>query len=59
MNTQAEITVKVLREDWADPSVPLPSYETSGAAGADIRANLPEAQRDVGWVLAPGAPEVS
>ena len=28
--------VKVLREDWADPAVPLPSYETKGAAGADV-----------------------
>ena len=25
----------------ADPDVPLPSYETAGAAGADVRANLP------------------
>ena len=33
--------IKVLREDWADPEVALPAYETHGAAGADIRANLP------------------
>ena len=34
--------VGVLREAWADPAVPLPNYETLGAAGADVRANLPE-----------------
>ncbi|PYF11131.1 deoxyuridine 5'-triphosphate nucleotidohydrolase [Rhodobacter viridis] len=45
--------IKVLREDWADPAVPLPSYETQGAAGADIRANLPPEIRDTGLVLAP------
>lgn len=28
------------------PDVPLPSYETEGAAGADIRAWFPEARRD-------------
>ena len=33
----------MLREAWADPAVPLPAYETAGAAGADLRANLPEA----------------
>jgi len=46
-------TIRVLREDWADPAVALPSYETSGAAGADIRANLPEGDRAAGFVLAP------
>jgi dUTP pyrophosphatase len=45
--------IRVLREDWADPAVPLPSYETAGAAGADIRANLPEALRAAGFRLAP------
>ncbi|MEZ5886739.1 MAG: dUTP diphosphatase [Paracoccaceae bacterium] len=42
-----------MREDWADPSVPLPSYETAGAAGADVRANLPREMRNVGFVLGP------
>ena len=46
--------VAILREPWADTSIPLPSYETDGAAGADVRANLPEADRD-GVTLAPGA----
>jgi dUTP pyrophosphatase len=35
--------------------VPLPSYETAGAAGADLRANLPPEARDTGLTLAPGA----
>lgn len=34
--------VRVLRLPESDPSVPLPSYETSGAAGADLRANFPD-----------------
>ena len=33
--------IRILWEDEADRAVPLPSYETTGAAGADIRANLP------------------
>lgn len=45
--------VKILWEDWADRSLPLPAYETPGSAGADIRANLPDAQRDAGITLAP------
>jgi len=46
------VTIRVAHLEEADRSVPLPSYETSGAAGADIRANLP----DRGAVeLAPGA----
>ncbi len=47
--------VPCLREEWADPTVPLPSYETPGAAGADLRANLPPEDRAGGLVLAPGA----
>jgi dUTP pyrophosphatase len=39
--------------DGADQSLGLPSYETAGAAGADLRANFPEAERD-GRVIAPG-----
>ncbi|MFD1913873.1 dUTP diphosphatase [Halodurantibacterium flavum] len=44
--------LQVLREDWADTTLPLPSYETAGAAGADLRANLPADQR-AGVTLAP------
>lgn len=44
--------VEVMREDWADEGVALPSYATAGAAGADLRANF--AHRDE-VVLEPGA----
>ncbi|MBZ4690850.1 MAG: Deoxyuridine 5-triphosphate nucleotidohydrolase [Cereibacter sp.] len=45
--------LRVLWEDWADRALGLPRYETAGAAGADLRANLPEAQRAAGLELAP------
>jgi len=45
--------VRMLREDWADSDLPLPQYETTGAAGADIRANFPENERAEGMVLLP------
>ncbi len=47
--------VEVLWEDWADRDVRLPAYATAGAAGADLRANLPVEQRAAGLVLAPMA----
>ena len=43
-----------VRLSWvagADRAVALPSYETPGAAGADVRANFPDRQ---GVTLAPG-----
>ena len=46
--------IAVVRDDDADPSVPLPSYETDGAAGADVRANFAPADRGSGRVLGPG-----
>jgi dUTP pyrophosphatase len=52
---RVSVRIAVVREEWADPGVPLPSYETAGAAGADVRANLPAEARDAGMVLAPGA----
>ncbi|MGO4914026.1 dUTP diphosphatase [Pseudogemmobacter sp. W21_MBD1_M6] len=45
--------LKVLWEEGADRDVVLPAYETEGAAGADIRANLPVDVRDKGVTLAP------
>ncbi|MCU0803005.1 MAG: dUTP diphosphatase [Rhodobacteraceae bacterium] len=45
--------IAVVWEDWADTTLPLPRYETAGAAGADLRANLPPAQRQSGVALAP------
>lgn len=46
------VIVKVIREEGADPALALPSYESAGAAGADLRANLPDRGE---IVLAPGA----
>ncbi len=40
-------------ESWADTAHRLPSYETPGAAGADIRANFPLDQRTGGVRLEP------
>jgi dUTP pyrophosphatase len=48
------VLIEVLREDWADPAVPLPDYATAGAAGADLRANLREQDRLAGLLLKPG-----
>ena len=46
------VTVRFVWEEGADRSLGLPPYESAGAAGADLRANLP----DRGFVeLAPGA----
>lgn len=36
------LTVDISWVDGADTSLGLPSYETAGAAGADLRANLPD-----------------
>jgi dUTP pyrophosphatase len=47
------VTVGLFREADADSEVPLPAYATPGSAGADIRANLPEALRATGFVLQP------
>ena len=45
------LIVRVMWEDWADRTVPLPSYMTSGAAGADIWANLLPEDREAGFTL--------
>lgn len=45
--------IKILWEEWADRSQPLPRYETPGAAGADLRANLAPEDRAAGLTLAP------
>ncbi len=45
--------IRLIRDDGADRDLPLPSYETAGAAGADLRANLPEAARAGGIEIAP------
>ena len=47
-----EIEVALTRLPHHDPALPLPAYETAGAAGMDLRASYP----DRGTVtLAPGA----
>ncbi len=46
-------TINVTRDADADPAIALPSYETAGSAGADLRANLPDGDRATGWFLAP------
>jgi dUTP pyrophosphatase len=38
------VTVAFAWDDGADQALGLPSYETSGAAGADLRANLANAE---------------
>lgn len=45
--------LRMLWDDGADREIPLPSYETTGAAGADIRANLPIDIRESGFTLDP------
>lgn len=46
--------IKVLKLNHFDQELPLPRYETSEAAGADIRASLPIEQRGTGMVIRPG-----
>ncbi|MEP5732119.1 MAG: dUTP diphosphatase [Sulfitobacter sp.] len=36
-----DVTIRCLWADGADTALGLPTYETLGAAGADLRANLP------------------
>ena len=47
--------IRLIWLDGADTSLPLPHYETPGAAGADLRANLPASDRKTGITLDPGA----
>ncbi|MFN3615116.1 MAG: dUTP diphosphatase [Rubrimonas sp.] len=47
------IAVRLQRLPSHDPALPLPAYETPGAAGCDLRACLPPALRGAGHVLAP------
>lgn len=35
--------LRIAYVDGSDRDVPLPSYESAGSAGADLRANLPDA----------------
>lgn len=50
--------MQVIRLTWdegADQSLPLPTYQTAGAAGADVCANLALADRAAGLTILPGA----
>lgn len=47
------LELRLVRDAGADPDVPLPAYETAGAAGADLRANLAPEDRAAGLTLAP------
>ncbi|MCB1406636.1 MAG: dUTP diphosphatase [Rhodobacteraceae bacterium] len=47
------VLIRVLLEDWADPALALPAYETPGSAGADLRANLLLQDRETGLTLMP------
>jgi len=46
------VVIRVVHDEGADENVALPCYESAGAAGADVRANLPD--RGV-VMLMPGA----
>lgn len=48
----------IIRLSWtdhADQSIDLPSYESAGAAGADIRANLHAVDREAGLTMMTGS----
>ena len=45
--------LNILWEGWADRTLGLPIYETPGAAGADLRANLMPEDRSAGLTLDP------
>ena len=45
--------IRIIWDEGADRSLPLPRYESSGAAGADLRANLAAADRECGFTLDP------
>lgn len=48
------VNIKVSWSDAVDRDLGLPTYETVGAAGADLRANLPDDLRDAGIEISPG-----
>lgn len=48
------VAISFVWEEGADHALGPPTYATEGAAGADLRANFPQATRD-GIVLQPGA----
>lgn len=53
IRTQPSYDVAIQRRADADPNIPLPAYESTLAAGMDIRANLGTENRNEGVTLAP------
>jgi dUTP pyrophosphatase len=53
MSEAVQPVVSVIWEHWADRTLPLPAYQTAGAAGADLCANFPPEAREAGLTLAP------
>jgi len=47
-------TVRFVVTEGADQTVPAPAYQSAGAAGADVRANLDAAERPSGILIPPG-----
>ena len=47
--------IAVVRDVGADDAIAMPSYESHGAAGADVRANFPSDTRSTGVTLTQGA----
>lgn len=45
--------LRIVWEEGADSALGLPAYASAGAAGADVRANLPPADRAAGVTLCP------
>ena len=37
-----KLAIRIMWDEGADQSLGLPAYESEGAAGADLRANLPD-----------------
>ncbi len=56
MKVRDMVKVQLVWEEGADRLLGLPSYESAGAAGADLRANFPKDLQDlrVGVCVAPG-----
>ena len=52
---ESRIGVRLCWTEEADRGLALPDYQTAGAAGADIVANLAPGDREAGLALAPGA----
>ncbi len=49
-----DVSVKIMRVAGSDPDIALPSYETSGAVGMDLRVNFKDDLRGLGVTLAAG-----